>query len=40
VKLEHALSKEIIRIPPGETVLVRWQLDPKEPPTLLATLDR
>jgi hypothetical protein len=38
VKLEYALSKEVIRIHPGDTSLVRLQLEPKKLPTLLATL--
>ena len=38
VKLQDAMSKEIIRIQPGDSSLVRLQLEPKKLPTLLATL--
>lgn len=38
VKLEDALAKDVIRIRPGETSLVRLHLEPKKLPTLLATL--
>ncbi|MEA2328426.1 MAG: hypothetical protein QOE68_3385, partial [Thermoanaerobaculia bacterium] len=38
VKLEYALSKDVIRIHPGDTSIVRLQLEPKKLPTLLATL--
>jgi hypothetical protein len=38
VKLEDAVSKDIIRIRPGDTALVRLQLEPRKLPTLLATL--
>lgn len=38
LKLEDALAKEVIRIPPGETAIVRLRLEPKKLTTLLATL--
>jgi hypothetical protein len=38
VKLVDAVSTEIIRIHPGDTSLVRLQLEPRKLPTLLATL--
>jgi hypothetical protein len=38
VKLEDAVSKDVIRIHPGDTSLVRLHLEPKKLPTLLATL--
>jgi len=38
VKLEYALSKDVIRIHPGDTLHVRLQLQPQKLPTLLATL--
>ena len=38
VKLEYALSKDVIRLRPGETSLVRLHLEPRKLPTLLATL--
>jgi hypothetical protein len=38
VKLHDAVSKEIIRIHPGDTSLVRVQLEPRKLTTLLATL--
>jgi hypothetical protein len=38
VKLGHALSKDVIRIHPGDTSLVRLHLEPRKLPTLLATL--
>ena len=38
VKLENALSKDVIRIRPGDTTLVRLQLEPRKVTTLLATL--
>lgn len=38
VKLQDAMSREIIRIGPGDSSLVRLQLEPKKLPTLLATL--
>lgn len=38
VKLEDGLSKEVVRIHPGETSLVRIRLEPQKLTTLLATL--
>ena len=38
VKLQDALSKDVIKIHPGDTSLVRLQLEPQKLPTLLATL--
>ncbi len=38
VKLAAAGSKDVIRIHPGDTSLVRLQLEPRKLPTLLATL--
>ena len=38
VKLQDALAKDVIRIHPGDTSLVRLQLEPNKLPTLLATL--
>jgi hypothetical protein len=38
VKLEDALAKDVIRIHPGDTSLVRLQLEPKTLTTLLSTL--
>jgi len=38
VKLEDAVSKDVIRIHPGDTSLVRLHLEPNKLPTLLATL--
>lgn len=38
VKLVDAVSKDVIRIHPGDTSLVRLHLEPKKLPTLLATL--
>jgi hypothetical protein len=38
VKLADPLSKDVIRIHPGDTSLVRLQIEPKKLPTLLATL--
>jgi hypothetical protein len=38
VKLQDAMSKDVIRIRSGDTSLVRLQLEPKKLPTLLATL--
>jgi hypothetical protein len=38
VKLQDALAKDEIRIRPGDTTLVRLQLEPQKLPTLLATL--
>src|SRR5258706_2781107 len=38
VKLDDAVSKDVIRIRPGDTSLVRLHLQPHKLPTLLATL--
>ncbi len=38
VKLQDAASKDVIRIHPGDTSLVRVQLEPQKFPTLMATL--
>jgi hypothetical protein len=38
VKLQDGLSKDVIRIQPGDTQLVRLHLEPQKLPTLLATL--
>ena len=38
VKVEDALSQDVIRIHPGDTALVRLRLEPKKLTTLLATL--
>jgi hypothetical protein len=38
VRMQDAMSKDVIRIRPGDTSLVRLRLEPNKLPTLLATL--